>query len=310
MSSDVELVRAAQNGDTASLGLLLERHRASLLAVALHILGRGPQAQDAVQDAFLVALRDFDKLRTPEAVGSWLRGIVRNVCLMKLRAEHEVHVSNLDAYLDRQRVEPSAEEAIDRLALGDWVWTALAKVPEASRVTAMLRYFGSYPTYEELSAILGVPVGTIKSRLNQARSKLAEALVEAAGSAHDEARRISELQARFFTEAHMEFNRGHYEMLASAFSRDLRLGYSGWDDGGLEFLIRNVWEENLEAGVKLHPTNIIASKNVTVIEGSFENPRDDPFHCPPATSIVCFYRNGAIHGVRQYYAPRLDDELQ
>ena len=257
-----------------------------------------------------MALRDFDKLRTPEAVGSWLRGIVRNVCLMKLRAEHEVHVSNLDAYLDRQRVEPSAEEAIDRLALGDWVWTALAKVPEASRVTAMLRYFGSYPTYEELSAILGVPVGTIKSRLNQARSKLAEALVEAAGSAHDEARRISELQARFFTEAHMEFNRGHYEVLASAFSRDLKLGYSGWDDGGLEFLIRNVWEENLEAGVKLHPTNIIASKNVTVIEGSFENPRDDPFHCPPATSIVCFYRNGAIHGVRQYYAPRLDDELQ
>ena len=70
MSSDVELVRAAQNGDTASLGLLLERHRASLLAVALHILGRGPQAQDAVQDAFLVALRDFDKLPS-YAGGGW-----------------------------------------------------------------------------------------------------------------------------------------------------------------------------------------------------------------------------------------------
>ncbi len=308
MLGDVEFVRAAQTGDIASLGVLLERHRAPLLALALHMLGRGPRAQDAVQDAFLVALRDIDRLRTPEAAGSWLRGIVRNVCLMKLRAEREVHVGDLDAYLDRQRTEPSAEVAIDRLALGEWVWTALAEVPEASRVTAMLRYFGSYSTYEELSAILGVPVGTVKSRLNQARIKLVEALVEAAGVAHYEARWISESQARFFTEAHREFNRGHYEMLASAFSRDLRLGYSSWDSGGLEFLIRNVWEENLEAGVKLHPTNILASKNVTVIEGSFENPRDDPFHCPPATSIVCFYRDGEIHGVRQYYAPRLEHE--
>jgi len=125
VSGDVELVRAAQNGNTASLGVLLERHRASLLALALHILGRSPQAQDAIQDALLVALRDIDKLRTPEAVGRWLRGIVRNVCLMKLRAEREVHVGDLDSYLDRQRVESSAEEAIDLMALSEWVWTAL-----------------------------------------------------------------------------------------------------------------------------------------------------------------------------------------
>jgi RNA polymerase sigma factor (sigma-70 family) len=308
VSGDVELVRAAQNGNTASLGVLLERHRASLLALALHILGRSPQAQDAVQDAFLVALRDIDMLRTPEAAGSWLRGIVRNVCLMKLRADREVHVGDLDAYLDRQRVEPSAEEAIDRMALREWVWTAVGELPEASRVTAMLRYFGSYSTYEELAAILGVPVGTVKSRLNQARIKLADALLETAGMAHDEARQISDSQHRFFTEAHAEFNRGSYEMLSSAFSRNFKIGYPGWAGGGLDFLIRNIWEENLEAGVKLHPTNILASKNVTVIEGIFENPRDDPFHCPPETSIVCLYRDGAIHGIRQHYAPRPEDE--
>ena len=63
-------------------------------------------------------------------------------------------------------------------------------------------------------------------------------------------------------------------------------------------------ENQLEAGVKLHPTNVLASKDVTVIEGDFENPHDDPFHCPPATSIVCFYRDGKIRGLRQYYAQR------
>ncbi len=86
MPSDADLVRAAQNGDTASLGVLLERYRASLHARALGILGLGPQAEDAVHDTFLVALRRIDWVREPAAVGGWLHAVLRNVCLMRLRA--------------------------------------------------------------------------------------------------------------------------------------------------------------------------------------------------------------------------------
>jgi RNA polymerase sigma-70 factor (ECF subfamily) len=71
MPSDADLVRAAQNGDTASLGILLERYRASLHGRALGILGLGPQAGDAVHDTFLVALRAIDRVREPAAVGGW-----------------------------------------------------------------------------------------------------------------------------------------------------------------------------------------------------------------------------------------------
>src|SRR4051794_13943778 len=53
---DAELVRAAQNGDATSLGLLLERHRAALYALALRFLGRRPEAQEADQSTFLIAL--------------------------------------------------------------------------------------------------------------------------------------------------------------------------------------------------------------------------------------------------------------
>ena len=56
--------------------------------------------------------------------------------------------------------------------------------------------------------------------------------------------------------------------------------------------------------MKLRPTNVLASKDVTVMEADFENPSDNPFHCPPATSMVFFYCDGRIHSVRQYYAPR------
>ena len=85
MLTDTQLARAAQSGDAASLGVLLERHRAPLYVLALRFLGYGPDAQDAVQDAFLTALRTIDRLREPEAVGGWLRGIQRNVCLRRLR---------------------------------------------------------------------------------------------------------------------------------------------------------------------------------------------------------------------------------
>ena len=83
--SDVELVKTAREGDAASLGLLLERHRAPLYGLALRILGHGSQAQDAVHDTFLVALRKLDQVQRTRRRGGWLRAVLRNVCRMRLR---------------------------------------------------------------------------------------------------------------------------------------------------------------------------------------------------------------------------------
>jgi RNA polymerase sigma-70 factor (ECF subfamily) len=308
--SDAELVRAVQDSDAVSLGILLERYRAPLYAQALRILGHGPEAQDVVQDTFLIAVRGIEQVREPEAVGGWLRTVLRNVCLRKLGKEREVilfdePVSRLEKGFDGS----SAEEAIDRLAMREWVWTALSELPEALRVTAMLRYFGGYASYEEISALLGVPVGTVRSRLNQVKVKLADALLETVGLAHDESRRLAESQTRFFTDAYVEYNRGDgWKMLASVLSNDDFVW--GYSDGtalrgraGRESLANGL-DEDSQDGVKLHPTNIVVGKNITILEGNFENPPDDPFHCPPATSMVHFYRDGRIHRVRQYFAPR------
>ena len=74
--TDAELVRAAQTGEVTALALLLEHHRAGMRAVALSILGPGPDADDAVQDAVLVALRRIGDVRDPDAVRAWLRMVV------------------------------------------------------------------------------------------------------------------------------------------------------------------------------------------------------------------------------------------
>lgn len=305
MLGDAELSRAAREGDAVSLGILLERHRASLYAAALRMLGHGPEAQDAVQDAFVVALSTIDRLRDPEAAGGWLRGILRNVCLMRLRERRaEITFDEMSLHLKSKSAEASVEQYIDRIATREWVWTALSELPEALRVTAMLRYFGSYSSYEEIATLLSVPVGTVSSRLTQVKVKLADALLKTSGLEHDAARRLAQSQARFFGEMAEEYNQGEgFEMLADVFSDDFAWAYpDGTVRHGRGFL--EGFKEEVEAGVRLCLTNVLASKDVTVMEGRFENPYEDPFHCPPATSVVYIYRDGRIRLVRQYYAPR------
>ncbi len=307
MLSDAELVRTAQGGDAASLGILFERHRAPLYAQALRFLGHGPEAQDAVQDAFFIALRSIGRLREPEAVGGWLRGILRNVCLRHLReGQGESPFGELPERVESGFSESSVEEAINRLALREWVWTALGKLPENLQVTVILRYFGSHCSYEEISAILGVPMGTVKSRLNTAKLRLAEALLKTAKLEHDETRRLAEVRASFFEAAYAEYNRGEgYDILASAFSEDLVLYMSNGKvfTSGYEFLIEDM-EGDLEDGLKMHPTEVISSKDVAIIECDIENPPDNPYRCPPALSQVAIYRDGEIHCIHWYLAPR------
>lgn len=311
MLTDAELVRSAQAGDTASLGLLLERYRASLYGLALQILGYGPQAQEAVQDTFLVALRKIDQVREPAAVGGWLHTILRNVCRMRLReGQGEILFDDLPDYVEKASLEPSAEQAIERLAMREWVWTALGELPETLRVTAMLRYFGSYASYEEISAILGVPAGTVCSRLSQVKLKLAEALLETAGLAHDHSRHITESRTRHFTTALDEMNRGRgYDVFLATFSDDALLAYSN-ETGlyGYRRLVEDL-EGFLEAKARLHLTNVIASENITIVEADSENHPDAPFHCPPAVCQVHFQRGDKTHQGRVYFAPRPSREV-
>ncbi len=310
MPNDADLVRAAQGGDTVSLGLLLERHRAPLYSQALQILGHGARAEDAVHDAFIIALRRIDQVREPAAVGGWLRAIVRNACLMQLRAARgEISLDLLPNGGGIVAPGADAAEAIDRLALREWVWTALGALPEALRATAMLRYFGTYQSYEAIAATLGVPVGTVRSRLNQVKRKLAEALLETAGLAHAETREQTAQYSRFFAEVGRSYNRNEISpVYVDSFAKDLvgifsdGQGFRG-RDGFVEVL-----RGDADAGMRLHVTTVLASEGITVLEGNWEGPPDDPFHCPPAMTQVGFWHDGRMERVHFYYAPREEGE--
>ncbi len=127
MSTDVELARAAQQGDSTSLGLLLERHRHALHALALGIPRQGPDAEDADQETCLIALGSIEHLHRPEAVGPWRRGIARNASRRRItRRGPDVSLADAEYLADPGALMAGAEELIDRRALRDWMWTAFA----------------------------------------------------------------------------------------------------------------------------------------------------------------------------------------
>lgn len=303
--SDTNLVHAARNGDVSSLGLLFERYRAPLHALALSIVGYGPQAQDAVHDTFVIALSRLDTVNDPGAVGAWLRAVTRNVCLESIRKSPPgVSFDSLPAYAFASP-DLSLDEQLDKLALKDWVWAGIATLPEALRVTAMLRYFGERSSYEHIAVVLGVPVGTVKSRLNQVKMRLAEALLASADLDHSEAHRLSVDATDYFAKATNQMNRGDgYEMFAHAFSGNPELFLpDGTRLRGRHHVIEDL-EGDMNAGVKMNLTNVYASTNVTILEATFTNPSDNPEHCPPATTQVHLQRNGKTERIRLYFAPR------
>lgn len=301
--ADVELVRLAQGGDIGALGVLLERHRARLHAVGVAMLRAGPHNEDLVHDVFIVAVRQLEGLRDPDAAGAWLTGIARNLCLRRLRERRELPLEVLGPGWDVSS-EPSPEDVLDGCALGDWVWASLGGLSEPLRDTVVLRYFSRASSYEAIAATLDVPVGTVRSRLSEARRKLGVALREQGDRYHGDHAVVAQDRRAFFLEVNAEYNRGlGCTQLVAALAADVELRSTA-DPAiyrGPEAIARGL-EADIEAGMRLRILDVIAGEGITIVEGAFENPPDDPHHCPPVTTQLFVHRGDGIRAMRLHFA--------
>jgi RNA polymerase sigma-70 factor (ECF subfamily) len=301
------LVHAANEGDADSLGLLLARHRAGMRAVALALLGHSQDAEDAVQEAALIALRRIGDLRDPDAVGPWLRMVVRNVCRAQLRKMSAVPMAEPAQAVaaDRWDGPPDPAEVLDRHALRDWVWSSLEDLSPEARLVTMLRYFTDVTSYEDIAALCGTPVGTVRSRLHQARTKLADALLSSADRAHDDATALNALH-RGLAEETMVY--AHDGRLASALSeRWSPQADVMWPTGkrtGIDYMPLVFDRDFLSHGVRHELLNVVASRDVVIWEAALLNPPEDPFHCPPGVVWVQFLDRGRVSKLRLYHPRR------
>lgn len=199
---DERLVRRAQVGDLDAFNDLVVRHQGAVYGVCLRMLRDPSLAEDAAQDAFIRAWNAIDSFKGG-LVRPWLLRIATNRTYDVLRARARRPADSLDAQLyesepDWTSQAPAAEhpEAFaTRSELSEWLEDALAALPEDQRLAIILCDIQGYP-YDDIAAIAGVAVGTVKSRISRGRSRLRDLLRE-----RDADRELPEQFARFITES-------------------------------------------------------------------------------------------------------------
>lgn len=166
---DGELLRLLARGERSALGRLYDRHSPRLMAVALRLLHNRNEAEDVLHDVFIEAWQragDYDPARG--TVRTWLSMRLRSRCLDRLRSP---------ARRGRElQPEHLGETSVDELgADAHHLETALRDLPEAQRSVVHLAYFEGL-SGREIGEQLDVPLGTVKSRMAAALTKLREQL--------------------------------------------------------------------------------------------------------------------------------------
>jgi RNA polymerase sigma-70 factor (ECF subfamily) len=184
--SDVELVTRARQGDSAAFGELVDRHRNAVYRAALAALGSHADAEDAAQDAFLLAYRRLDSFRGQATFKTWLLTIAWHHAINRRRSLTRMWRRMVEPKTDEQveivtatlaASNPTPEQAAAHDQLRRAVRSAIQTLSPRLRDALLLAQAGEY-SYQEIGAMLGAPLGTIKWRVSEARRIIRKQLQE------------------------------------------------------------------------------------------------------------------------------------
>ena len=172
------LVRRAQGGDVRAFQHLVAQHQRKVLSFALSFTADADEAADLSQEALVKVYRSLASFRFQSSFSTWLFRIVKNTFLdaMKSRAANERRrQTSIDDVSDAVSETALAEEGLLRAEDKKALYTALGQVPETYRMVIVLFDVDGF-AYDEIAAILAIPIGTVKSRLKRGRDALREEL--------------------------------------------------------------------------------------------------------------------------------------
>jgi RNA polymerase sigma-70 factor (ECF subfamily) len=169
---EIELITRAQKGDRGAFGQLVRRHREGVINVVYRMCGDANLAEDTAQEAFIRAWQHLPSYRPRSPFRNWLYRIATNAALDVLRRERDT--VDMEA-VPLANSDDGPEAALEKQERGERVRQAVLALPEASRAVLVLREYEGL-SYKEIADTLGIPLGTVMSRLNYARNRLRESL--------------------------------------------------------------------------------------------------------------------------------------
>jgi RNA polymerase sigma factor (sigma-70 family) len=169
--SDEELATLSGQGDHDAFGTLMARHRDRIQAICLRTTGNREDALDAVQETLIRAFQGIGRFRGEARFTTWLYRIAANAALVEVERRNRRPRPLGDLAQPDRAVRAGDDGVLARLSLQD----ALGRIPPEYRVAIVLRELCECG-YDEIAAVLDLPLGTVKSRIARGRAALLDIL--------------------------------------------------------------------------------------------------------------------------------------
>lgn len=180
-NTDQDIVRRILAGEQKAYAELIDRHKVKAMTLAMRMLKNTHDAEEALQDAFVRAFRSLPGFEWKSSFSTWFYRIVFNVCSTRLNKKGKVAVFSLEETNGADlKVEILPDgEAIDVQLIGnefaEFVQSTIEKMDE-SYSTILTLFIVQEMSYDEIVAVTGMPLGTVKNRLFRARAELRNAV--------------------------------------------------------------------------------------------------------------------------------------
>jgi RNA polymerase sigma-70 factor (ECF subfamily) len=176
VQEEVSLLRASLQGDTEAWGEMISRYKDAVFGLCLGFMRNRADAEDVSHDAFIRAYLNLRRYDLERRFSTWLFTIAANLCRNKLRYRKN-HPSTEEPLQIQGGTDPAKlVRAEDRQAK---IRAALAKMPYSYRAPLVLRFYNELP-YQEISDILSIPEGTVKTRIHRGKAMLKNLFEEGA----------------------------------------------------------------------------------------------------------------------------------
>lgn len=154
-----------------SIAQLVRDYHEDVFRYAYRLVGQVSDAEDLSQQTFLVAQQKLDQIREGSKARQWLLAVLRSCFVKSRRRRRPLVAANLQVDLDQVCVRPPEREEVD----SERLQAALGELPDQSRLMLVMFYFDEL-SYKEIAGELGLPMGTVMSRLSRAKVRLRELL--------------------------------------------------------------------------------------------------------------------------------------
>ncbi len=182
--TDEQLLQACKTGNTGAFKELVMRYQGQVAATVISMLGPGPEADDVGQETFIRFYKSIAKFRGDSSLGTYLTRIAMNLSLNELKRRKK----KLSRFFSKT---PEEIDIVDRDSDKKWytdeariIRKSLQRLEPDFRSVIVLRLMEGYST-QETADILGIPVGTVLSRLSRGQKKLRENLAPLLRESHE-----------------------------------------------------------------------------------------------------------------------------